>query len=112
MAECLGHASVGPLAQAAASFVEREAANGRDPNAHGGMAIAYKARQPALNRIVGRKVLLGGEPASDEVRRRFRLEAEAVARVQHPHVVTVLDIGQHLGMSIGDDGTVRAWNSR
>ena len=68
-----------------------------EPLAQGGMGIVYKARQPGLDRIVAVKVLLGGEHATEDAKRRFRQEAEAVARLQHPNIVTVFDIGEHHG---------------
>ncbi len=68
-----------------------------EPLAQGGMGIVYKARQPGLNRLVAVKVLLGGEHATEDAKRRFRQEAEAVARLQHPNIVTVFEIGEHQG---------------
>src|SRR5262249_17529937 len=63
----------------------------------GGMGIVYKARQVALNRIVALKMVLHGEYASPEARRRFRTEAEAVARIQHPQIVQIFDVGEQDG---------------
>lgn len=68
-----------------------------EPLAAGGMGAVYKARQTGVNRIVAVKVLLGGEHALPEVKRRFRQEAEAAARLGHPNIVTVFDIGEHHG---------------
>ncbi|HRZ37775.1 MAG TPA: serine/threonine-protein kinase [Candidatus Paceibacterota bacterium] len=68
-----------------------------EPLAQGGMGIVYRARQPGLNRLVAVKVLLGGEHATEDAKRRFRQEAEAVARLQHPNIVTVFEIGEHQG---------------
>jgi WD40 repeat protein len=60
----------------------------------GGMGIVYKAWHARLRRAVALKVLLGGEYARDEYRARFRAEAEAVARLQHPNIVQVFDAGE------------------
>jgi WD40 repeat protein/Tfp pilus assembly protein PilF len=62
-----------------------------DELGRGGMGIVYKARQSGLNRVVAVKTLPEG--ASAEVRARFRVEAEAVARLQHPNIVAVHEVG-------------------
>jgi WD40 repeat protein len=61
------------------------------------MGVVYKARHRALNRLVALKMILAGEFASEAQRRWFRLEAELAARVQHPHVVQVYEVGVHEG---------------
>src|SRR5206468_3467223 len=63
----------------------------------GGMAVVFKARQVELNRIVALKMILGGAHSSAEEVARFRAEAEAVARLQHPNLVQIYDIGQQEG---------------
>jgi serine/threonine-protein kinase len=63
----------------------------------GGKGVVYKAWQRGLKRIVALKMILAGEHASDQDRARFRSEAEAVARLRHPNIVQVYDIGEQVG---------------
>jgi WD40 repeat protein len=63
----------------------------------GGMGVVYKARQVSLNRLVAIKMIWGGASFDSCERARLRAEAEAVARLQHPNVVQVHEVGTHEG---------------
>jgi serine/threonine-protein kinase len=59
----------------------------------GGMGVVYRARHLALKRTVALKMHAGGHPHPAE-RARFRAEAEAVARLAHPNVVQIHEVGE------------------
>jgi len=59
----------------------------------GGMGIVYKARQRSLNRIVAIKMILQGRFATADDVQRFQLEAQAAAKLEHPNIVVVHEVG-------------------
>jgi WD40 repeat protein len=64
----------------------------------GGMGVVYRARHRMLNRTVALKMMLAGAHASEADRARFHSEATVVARLNHPNVVQIHEVGEHDGV--------------
>src|SRR5262249_57151995 len=63
----------------------------------GGMGVVYRARQVALRRTVALKMIRNGAHAGPRELARFRAEAEVIARLQHPNIVQIYDVGEAAG---------------
>jgi WD40 repeat protein len=63
----------------------------------GGMGMVYRAHERSLNRLVALKMVHASAQADPQVLARLQVEAEAVARLQHPNIVQIYEVGQHGG---------------
>src|SRR5262249_35348652 len=80
----------------------------------GGMGVVYAAYDPRLDRKVALKLLVGGSQQSAELRERLLREAQAMAKLAHPNVIKVYDVGTdggvpYVAMELIDGGTLSSW---
>lgn len=80
--------------------------------ARGGMGVVYRARQTGLDRPVAVKLISNGVLASEEERKRFRIEAESAAQLDHPGIISIHEIGtwnghEYFSMTLVDGPTLQ-----
>jgi serine/threonine protein kinase len=89
-----------------------------EPLGEGGMGVVYSAYDPELDRRIAVKLLrIGGDAEGSGGRSRLQREAQAMARLAHPNVITVHDVGTYAGnvfvaMELVDGWTLRAWQKQ
>jgi serine/threonine protein kinase len=82
----------------------------------GSAGVVYRARHRKLNRLVALKMIAAGPQLSPAMRQRFRAEALAIARLKHPNIVQVYDVGEHgefpyLSLELIAGGSLADWTA-
>jgi WD40 repeat protein len=82
----------------------------------GGMGVVYRARHLELKRPVALKTIAAGVGEDSDVLARFRAEADAVARLQHPNIVQIYDVGEsgglpYLALELVEGQSLAAWSA-
>jgi serine/threonine-protein kinase len=98
--EAVARVAAGLLAAPEQAAADLPAVAGHEilgPLGCGGMGLVYQARQLRENRLVALKMIRGGAHAEPRDLARFRSEAQAVARLQHPHIVQIYEVGEQDG---------------
>jgi WD40 repeat protein/serine/threonine protein kinase len=85
-----------------------------EPLGRGGMGVVYKARDVRLKRLVALKMIREGAEATPDDRARFRAEAEVVARLRHPNIVQIYEVGEadggpFLALEFVEGGSLAQW---
>lgn len=70
----------------------------QDEVGRGGIGVVHRAWDPQLKRMVALKRLRTGSDATVDDLKRFRNEAESIARLRHPNIVQIFDVGEHQGL--------------
>ncbi len=82
------------------------------PIGEGGMGVVYRAVDTRLGRPVAVKLLRSDGAIDGESRKRFVHEARAASALNHPHIITIYDIGQDAGVRLHRDGVRRGLVAR